>query len=73
MTEYKAVLTCTDKRLHDCDTLVREQTVFMKAYSVLLGTPLTSCASWDPIDQRHSLALLLQGGAETQSPTKGFS
>jgi len=46
MTEYKAVLTCTDKRLHDCDTLVREQTVFMRAYSVLLGTPLTSNIVW---------------------------
>jgi len=52
MTEYKAVLTCTDKHLHDwfaivcSDTLVREQTTFMTAYSVLLGTTLTSDTVW---------------------------
>ena len=42
MTGYKAILTCTDKHLHDCDTLVCEQTAFLKAFSALLGAPLTS-------------------------------
>jgi len=47
MTEYKAILACTDKHLHDCDTLVCEQTAFLTAYSAILGRRLTSDIVWD--------------------------
>jgi len=47
MREYKAILTSADKHLHDCDMFECEQTAFLKAYSALLGVPLTSDIVWD--------------------------
>ena len=46
MTGHKVVFTHTDQHLHKCNTIVREQTVYSKAFYMLVGAPLPSDIDW---------------------------